>query len=76
MILEPIFEADFSASSFGFRPQKGAHGAVREIYKYLNRGCLEVYDVDLEKNFDTVDHSKLLKLLARRVADQHGRYSM
>lgn len=70
MILEPIFEADFSASSYGFRPQTGAHGAEREIYKYLNWGCLEVYDVDLEKYFDTVAHSKLLKLLARRVADQ------
>lgn len=53
----------------GFRPEKSAHGAVREIYKYLNWGCLEVYDVDLEKYFDTVDHSKLMKLVARRISD-------
>ena len=70
LIMEPIFEADFSDSSFGFRPQKSAHEAVREIYKYLNWGCEEVYDVDLEKYFDTVEHSKLMKLVARRVVDR------
>jgi RNA-directed DNA polymerase len=69
LILEPIFEADFSASSFGFRPEKSAHGAVREIYKYLNWGCTEVYDVDLAQYFDTVDHGKLMKLVARRIVD-------
>lgn len=69
LILEPIFEADFTGSSYGFRPQKSAHAAVREIYKYLNWGCIEVYDVDLEKYFDTVDHSKLMKLVARRISD-------
>jgi group II intron reverse transcriptase/maturase len=69
LILEPIFEADFSDSSFGFRPQKSAHDAVKEIYKYLNWGCEEVYDVDLEKYFDTVDHGKLMKLVARRIVD-------
>jgi group II intron reverse transcriptase/maturase len=68
-ILEPIFEADFAPSSFGFRPEKSAHDAVREVYKYLNWGCTEVYDVDLEKYFDTVDHGKLMKLVARRVVD-------
>jgi group II intron reverse transcriptase/maturase len=69
LILEPIFEADFSGSSFGFRPGKSAHDAVREIHKYLDWGCEEVYDVDLEKYFDTVDHGKLMKLVARRVVD-------
>ena len=69
LILEPIFEADFAESSYGFRPQKSAHAAVREIYKYLNWGCTEVYDVDLEKYFDTVDHGKLMKLLACRISD-------
>ena len=69
LILEPIFEADFADSSYGFRRQKSAHDAVREIYKYLNWGCIEVYDVDLEKYFDTVDHSKLMKLVARRISD-------
>jgi group II intron reverse transcriptase/maturase len=69
LILEPIFEADFADSSYGFRPEKSAHDAVREIYKFLNWGCIEVYDVDLEKYFDTVDHSKLMKLVARRISD-------
>lgn len=69
LVLEPIFEADFADSSYGFRPQKSAHDAVREIYKYLNWGCIEVYDVDLEKYFDTVDHTKLMKLVARRISD-------
>ena len=64
LILEPIFEADFADSSFGFRPKRSAHGAIREIYKYLNWGCTEVYDVDLEKFFDTVEHWKLMRLVA------------
>lgn len=68
-ILEPIFEADFADLSYGFRPEKSAHDAVREISKYLNWGCTEVYDVDLEQFFDTVDHSKLMKLVARRISD-------
>jgi len=69
MILEPIFEADFADSSYGFRPEKSAHDAVREIAKFLNWGCVEVYDVDLEQYFDTVDHGKLMKLIARRISD-------
>ena len=69
MVLEPIFEADFTESSYGFRPNKSAHDAIREIYKYLNCGCEEIYDVDLEKYFDTVEHWKLMRLLARRISD-------
>ncbi len=68
-MLEPIFESDFADSSYGFRPEKSAHDAIREIYKYLNWGCVEIYDVDLEKYFDTVDHGKLMKLVARRISD-------
>ncbi|MBI3787582.1 MAG: group II intron reverse transcriptase/maturase [Ignavibacteriales bacterium] len=69
LVLGPVFEADFADSSFGFRPKRSAHGAIREIYKYLNWGCSEVYDVDFEKYFDTVEHWKLMKLVARRVSD-------
>jgi RNA-directed DNA polymerase len=69
MILEPIFEADFTEASHGFRPNKSAHGAIREIYKYLNWGCEQIYDVDVEKYFDTVEHWKLMKLLAQRISD-------
>jgi len=70
LVLEPIFEADFSDRNFGFRPKKDAHGAVREIAKLLNWGCTEVYDVDLAKFFDTVDHGKLMLLIAVRVVDR------
>jgi RNA-directed DNA polymerase len=69
LILEPIFESDFDDSSFGFRPKKSAHDAVNEIAKYLNWGSVDVYDVDLEQYFDTVDHGKLMKLVARRISD-------
>jgi group II intron reverse transcriptase/maturase len=69
IILEPIFEADFTEASHGFRPNRSAHGAIREIYKYLNWGCEQIYDVDVEKYFDTVEHWKLMKLLAQRISD-------
>jgi RNA-directed DNA polymerase len=69
IVIEPIFEADFSEASYGFRPRKSAHGAIREIYKYLNWGCEEIYDVDIEKYFETVEHWKLMRLLARRISD-------
>lgn len=69
LVLEPIFESDFTDRSFGFRPKKDAHGAIREIAKLLNWGCTEVYDVDLSKYFDTVDHEKLMKLIALRIVD-------
>jgi group II intron reverse transcriptase/maturase len=69
LVLEPIFEADFTERSFGFRPEKDAHDAIREVLKLLNWGCTEVYDVDLSKFFDTVDHEKLMKLIALRIVD-------
>lgn len=69
MVLEPIFEADFSESSYGFRPKRSAHDAIRKIYKYLNWGCEEIYDVDIERYFDTVEHWKLMRLLAKRILD-------
>jgi RNA-directed DNA polymerase len=69
IVLEPIFDADFCESSHGFRPRRGAHDAVREIYRHLKDGCTEDYDIDLEKYFDTVDHGKLMKLIARRISD-------
>jgi len=70
LVLEPIFEADFTDRNFGFRPKKDAHGAVREIAKLLNWGCTEVLDVDVAKFFDTVDHGKLMLLIAMRVVDR------
>jgi RNA-directed DNA polymerase len=52
LILEPIFEADFLDSSFGFRPGKNAHQAIDAIADYLRAGYRQVYDADLEAYFD------------------------
>lgn len=70
LVLEPIFEADFTERSYGFRPKRSAHDAIREVNKLLNWGCTEIYDVDILQFFDTVDHGKLMKLLARRIVDR------
>lgn len=70
LILEPIFEADFLDSSFGFRPGKNAHQAIDAIRQSLNAGCQEVYDADLKGYFDTIPHDNLLKAVERRIADR------
>jgi RNA-directed DNA polymerase len=70
LVIEPIFEADFCERSYGFRPQRGAHEAIGEIKKLLNWGCTEIYDVDISKYFDTVDHQKLMQMIARRIVDK------
>jgi group II intron reverse transcriptase/maturase len=68
-VIEPIFEADFDNSSYGFRPKRSAAGAVREIKSKLKEGSREVLDADLSQYFDTIPHSKLLKLIALRISD-------
>jgi RNA-directed DNA polymerase len=70
LILEPIFEADFLESSFGFRPGKNAHQALTAIKANLEAGYTEVYDADLEGYFDSIPHDKLLKAIEMRVADR------
>jgi RNA-directed DNA polymerase len=70
LILEPIFEADFLDSSFGFRPGKNAHQAVDAIRGYLAAGYREVYDADLKSYFDTIPHDKLLAAVRMRVVDR------
>ena len=70
LILEPIFEADFQEFSYGFRPGKNAHQALRAIQANLKMGRREVYDADLSSYFDTVDHEKLMKLLEVKIADR------
>lgn len=69
LILEPIFEADFLDSSFGFRPGRSAHQALEEIRKNLQAGRREVYDADLQSYFDTIPHDKLMACVKARVAD-------
>lgn len=70
LILEPIFEADFLDSSFGFRPGRSAHQALDKIAEYLRQGYREVYDADLQGYFDTIPHDQLLKCLEVRIADR------
>ena len=78
-ILTPLFDPHFSESSYGFRPGRSAHHAVLQARQYVEEGYRHVVDLDLEKFFDTVNHERLLTLLARRVADKRvlrliGRY--
>ena len=69
MILEPIFEADFSENSFGFRPERSSRDAMGKIKENLKAGKTEVLDADLSKFFDTIPHDKLFKALEERISD-------
>ena len=69
MILEPIFEADFEDSSYGFRPKRSSKDAMTAIKVNLKEGKTEVYDADLSKYFDTIPHDKLQVALKERIAD-------
>lgn len=69
LVLEPIFEADFVDSSYGFRPGRSAHQALDAIREQLQAGRREVYDADLQGYFDTIPHDQLLKCVRMRVPD-------
>lgn len=68
-ILEPIFEADFSGSSFGARPGRSAHEAIQKVRRGLCQRRHRVVDVDLSRYFDTIRHDRIMEKIARRVAD-------
>jgi RNA-directed DNA polymerase len=68
-VLQPLFEPTFSESSFGFRPGRGAHQAVRQAQGYIRAGKRWVVDIDLEKYFDRVNHDVLMARVARQVSD-------
>ena len=69
LILEPIFEADFQGGSFGYRPKKSAHAAIRRVAGAVASGKTYVIDLDLRSYFDTVRHHVVLEKVARRVQD-------
>ena len=69
LIIEPIFEADFSPHSYGFRPKRSAHQAMDDIKDGLLKGHIQVIDADLSKYFDTIPHDKLQKTVAERIVD-------
>ena len=69
MIIEPIFEADFEDSSYGFRPNRSSKDAITAIRENLKQDKTMVYDADLSKYFDTIPHDKLLITLKERISD-------
>ena len=69
LILEPIFEAEFEECSYGFRPGRSAHDALRIIQQHLKEGKTAVYDADLASYFDTIPHDKLIACVRMRVVD-------
>jgi RNA-directed DNA polymerase len=68
-VLSPIFEPQFAETSYGFRPKRSAHDALRKCKEYANEGYTYVVDMDLEKFFDTVNQSKMIDLLSRTIKD-------
>jgi group II intron reverse transcriptase/maturase len=70
IVLEPVFEADFLASSFGFRPRRSAHIAIEAIRVEANRGGNWVLDADIKACFDEIDHDALMAEIGRRVMDR------
>ena len=70
-MLEPIFEADFEDSAYGYRPARGAVDAVKEVHRHVCRGYTDVVDADLSRYFDSIPHDELLKSVARRIVDRH-----
>lgn len=69
-VLTPLFDPHFSSSSYGFRPKRNAHEAVRKAKKYVSEGYGWVVDIDLEKFFDRINHDKLMTRVGRRVQDR------
>lgn len=69
-VLTPIFDPHFSSSSYGFRPGRSAKQAVKAAKGYIQDGYTWVVDIDLEKFFDRVNHSRLMEAIARKIKDK------
>ena len=67
--LTPIYERQFSPRSYGFRPRRGCHDALRGAQKIIDNGYIYVVDLDLERFFDTVSHSTLIEILSRTIKE-------
>ena len=70
LVMEPIFEADFLPCSYGFRPKRSATMALETLRKRGSKGGHHVLDADIRDYFGSIDHEKLMKLVARRVSDR------
>lgn len=71
IVIEPIFEAEFQDCSYGFRPKRSTHQALRKLKKLLNKGYTQVIDADLKSYFDTIPHTRLIELIAERIIDKN-----
>jgi RNA-directed DNA polymerase len=69
LVIEPIFEATFTDGSYGFRPGRGCHGALREIDRLIKAGYTFVVDADLQSYFDTIPHERLMARIEERISD-------
>ena len=69
-VLQPIFEVDFSESSYGFRPGRNAHQALKAAQQYVAEGRRVVVDLDVEKFFDRVNHDLLMEKLTKKIEDR------
>ena len=70
-VLSSIYDPAFSDHSYGFRPKRSAHDAVKKAKRFITEGNRWVVDIDLEKFFDRVNHDRLMGLLAKRIEDKH-----
>jgi RNA-directed DNA polymerase len=70
LVIEPIFEADLDDSAYGYRPERGAADAIKEVHRLVCRGYSDVVDADLSKYFDTIPHAQLMQSVARRIVDR------
>lgn len=68
-VLTPIYEEQFSDNSYGFRPKRGAHDALKQCQANISEGHIYVVDMDLEKYFDTVNQSKLIQILSETIKE-------
>src|SRR6478735_5518596 len=71
LVLEPIFEADFEDSAFGYRPGRSGTDAIKEVHRHICRGYSDVVDADLSRYFDMIPHRDLMQSVARRIVDRH-----
>jgi RNA-directed DNA polymerase len=69
MVIEPIFEAQFKDTSYGFRPKRSAKEALREVDRLVKEGCTHVVDADMAKYFDTIPHDRLRGRVNERISD-------
>ena len=69
-VLTPVYEPEFAETSYGFRPKRSAHDAIRKCLEYANQGYTWTVDMDLEKFFDTVNQDKLMEILGRKIKEK------